>query len=258
MDAHALRQLLPAEYDLRKPTPDERKELAELPLRSRELERQGDSLGARHEGWADEAEVIDMEEQDIAARQGRSRLHGLRLWAPSVKALAGAIVTVSREGDMEAFRGLVREADRRTLDAARRKLGKRGRGAASDEADGEAGSVASEEAGRSEAAQGAEPKRAKFSDELSRRLAAQQTLALQVVLARNVPVALDDEYRRAGAALQITAQPAAHALTSAAEDLKAAPASLALRTICDTWLVRLPHELGLVRLAARTAAGRPA
>jgi ParB family chromosome partitioning protein len=109
-------------------------------------------------------------------------------------------------------------------------------------------------AGRAEAAQGAKPKRAEFSDALSRRLAAHRTLALQVVLVRNVPVALaalanslaqralGDEYRRAGAALQITAQTATHALTSAADDLKAAPAWLALQTACDAWLERLPRS----------------
>lgn len=253
VDSHALRQFSPAEYDLRKPTLDERKELAELARRSRELERQGDSLGEHHEGWADEAEAIDLEEQDIAARQ-RAIQHRLRVWTPAVKALAGAIVTVSREGDVEVIRGLVREADRRTLDGARRNAAKGGRGAASDEADGEGGSAASEEAGHSEVAPGAKPKRAEFSDALSRRLAAHRTLALQVVLARNVSVALaalanslaqrtlGDEYRRAGAALQITAQPAAHALTSAADDLKAAPAWLALQTTCDTWLERLPQQ----------------
>jgi ParB family chromosome partitioning protein len=83
VDPHALRQFSPAEYDLRKPTPDGRKELAELARRSSELERQGDALGERHEGWADEAEAIYLEEQDIAARQ-RSIQHGLRVWAPAV------------------------------------------------------------------------------------------------------------------------------------------------------------------------------
>lgn len=63
------------------------------------------------------------------------------------------------------------------------------------------------------------PKRAEFSDALYRRPAAHRTPALQ-----------------------ITAQPAAHALTSAADDLKAAPAWLALQTMCDARLERLPRE----------------
>jgi ParB family transcriptional regulator, chromosome partitioning protein len=98
------------------------------------------------------------------------------------------------------------------------------------------------------------PKRAEFSDALSRRLAAHRKLALQVLLSRNVPVALaalahslaqrvlGDEYRRTGPALQVTAQAASHALTSAADDLKAAPAWLALQTSRDAWIERLPAD----------------
>jgi ParB family chromosome partitioning protein len=258
VDSHALRQFTPAEYDLRKPTADERKQLAELSRRSRELEQQGDALRDHHEGWADEAEPIDLEEQDIAARQ-RAIQHALREWAPAVKTLAGVIVTVSREGDVEVIRGLVREADRRTLDAARRKAEKGRRSAAVHEArddDGQADSAGAEHADAAGAVQSepATPKRAEFSDALSRRLAAHRTLALQVTLSRNVPVALaalahtlaqrvlGDEYRRAGPALQITAQSATYAMTSAADDLKAAPAWLALQTARDAWVERLPKE----------------
>jgi hypothetical protein len=85
--SHALRQFSPAEYDLRKPRPGDRKELAELARRSRELEQQGDALGEHHEGWADEAEAIDLEEQDIAARQ-RAIQHGLDMadwWEPTAE-----------------------------------------------------------------------------------------------------------------------------------------------------------------------------
>lgn len=258
VDSHALRQFAPAEYDLRKPTADERKELADLARRSRELEQQGDALHDHHEGWADEAEAIDLEEQDITARQ-RAMQHGLRVWAPEVKALAGVIVTVNREGDIEVIRGLVREADRRTLDASRRKVEKARRatpeGDASDEADRGAREAVNRDAEpHDRESEPVAPKRAEFSDALSRRLAAHRTLALQVLLSRNVPVALaalahalaqrvlGDEYRRTGPALQITAQAATHALTSAADDLKAAPAWLAVQTARDTWIKRLPAD----------------
>jgi ParB family chromosome partitioning protein len=262
MDSHALRQFTPADYDLRKPSATERTELAELARRCRELERQGDALGDQHDGWPDEAEAIELEEQDIAARQ-RAIQQGLRVWAPEVKALAGVIVTVNREGDVEVIRGLVREADRRALDASRRRaetarrtgravvaagegLGEVERGAdAPANRDGEAHDREGEPEGR---------KRAEFSDALSRRLAAHRTLALQATLAKNVPVALvalahalvqrvlGDEYRRTGPALQITAQAAAHALTSAADDLKLAPAWLALQAARDGWIERLPAD----------------
>lgn len=257
VDSHALRQFSPAEYDLRKPNADERKELGELTRRSRELEQQGDALRDHHEGWPDEAEAIDLEEQDIAARQ-RAIQHGLRVWSPPVTARAGVIVTVSREGDVDVMRGLVREADRRTLDAARRKAGKDKRSAAVHDSseDDQPGSDtdACSESPRPGMSARTAPKRSEFSDALSRRLAAHRTLALQVLVSRNPSVALaalahalaqrvlGAEYRRAGPALQITAQSATHALASAADDLKAAPAWLALQTECDGWIERLPQD----------------
>lgn len=254
MDSLALRQFLRADYDLRRPTADERKELAELDRRSRELELQSDGLRDRPEGWADEAEVIDLEEQDIAARQ-RAIQQGLRVWAPEVKAQAGVIVTVSREGDVAIIRGLVREADRRALDAARRRRGKSGSEAVGPRrCDAAVTTTGEGEATGSSRAAPTESKRAEFSNALSRRLAAHRTLALQVVLSRNVPVALaalanalaqrvlGDEYRRTGHALQITAQASAHALAAAADDAKAAPAWLALQTARDAWTERLPKE----------------
>jgi len=89
---------------------------------------------------------------------------------------------------------------------------------------------------------------------MTRRLAAHRTLALQVMLSRNTPVALvalahamalrvfGDDYRRTGAALQITAQAPVHALTAAAHDLKTAPAWLALDTARGAWIERLPQD----------------
>ena len=254
VDSFALRQFTRADYDLRKPTADERKELAELARRSRELEQQNDALRDRPDGWADEAEVIDLEEQDIAARQ-RAIQQGLRVWAPDVKAQAGVIVTVSREGDVAIMRGLVREADRRALDATRRRHEKAAcKGVGTLRADTPATNEEQNESTHSDQATATGSKRAEFSDALSRRLAAHRTLALQAVLSRNVPVALvalanalaqrvlGDEYRRAGQALQITAQASAHALAAAADDAKAAPAWLALQTARDAWTERLPKD----------------
>ena len=254
LDALALRQFSRAVYDLRKPTADERKELAELDRRCRELELQSDGLRGRPDSWTDEAELIDLEEQDVAARQ-RAIQQGLQVWTLDVKALAGVIVTVSREGDVAIIRGLVREADRKAVDAARRRhekatcepVGTRRGGAGTTTTD------ASEPSGSIRPA-ATESKRPEFSDALSRRLAAHRTLALQAVLARNVPVALaalanalaqrvlGDDYRRAAHVLQITAQDSAHALAAAADDAKAAPSWLALQTARDGWIERLPKE----------------
>jgi ParB family transcriptional regulator, chromosome partitioning protein len=98
------------------------------------------------------------------------------------------------------------------------------------------------------------PQRAEFSEAMTRRLAAHRTLALQLMLSRNTPVTLvalahalalrvfGDDYGRTGAALQITAQASVHALTSAADDLKMAPAWLAFETARDAWIERLPQD----------------
>lgn len=257
VDSHALRQFTPAEYDLRKPTTEERRELAEMARRSRELEKQGDALGDEGENVADEAEAIELEEQDIASRQ-RALQMGMRVWAPGIKARAGVIVTVSREGDVEVIRGLVREADRKTIDAARREAAKGTSAAGVHEAGGDDRSTdATPQAGGASGAEHAEQgasRRAEFSNALSCRLAAHRTLALQAVLSRNVPVALaalahalalrvlGDEYRGTRTALQLHPQSAAYALTSAADDLKEAPAWLALQMASDAWLERLPED----------------
>ena len=70
--------------------------------------------------WSpDKAELIDLEEQDIEAR--RKAIHeALKTWAAESKAHAGVIVTITREGDVEVIRGLVREADRKALANATR------------------------------------------------------------------------------------------------------------------------------------------
>lgn len=254
LDSFALRQFTRADYDLRKPTADERKDLAELDRRSGELERQSDALRDRPEGWADEAEVIDLEEQDIAARQ-RAIQQRLRVWAPEVKAQTGAIVTICREGDVAIICGLLREADRRAFDATRRRHEKAGCEAGGPRrSDADAKTTDEIESAGSSQATPTDSRRAEFSDALSRRLAAHRTLALQTVLSRDVPVALaaltnalaqrvlGDEYRRSGHALQITAQASAHALAAAADDVKAAPAWLALQTARDAWTERLPKD----------------
>jgi len=112
VDSHALRQFTPCDHVLREATLLEQEELAALAQRSAELDQQAQALDDAPEWSAEEAELIDLEEQDIAARR-KAIQEGLKTWAPEAKAHAGTIVTVSREGDVEVIRGLVREGDRR-------------------------------------------------------------------------------------------------------------------------------------------------
>jgi ParB family chromosome partitioning protein len=244
VDSHALRQFAPCDHVLREPTLQEQEDLGALSRRSDELGRQAQALDDAPEWSADEAEVIDLEELDIAAR--RKAIHDdLKTWAPEAMAHAGAIVTVNREGDAEVIRGLVREADRKALAAAQKVVG-RATGAAADHVpDGsEPGGVV------------AERRTLDCSESLAKRLAAHRTVALQVMLSRNTPVALaslahvfvqrafGDEYRRAGSALQITTQLPAHTLLSVADDLKESAAWQAIEAAKLAWKARLPEESG--------------
>ena len=261
VDHQALRQLTHPDCDLRKADVGERRELSELAQRSRELARQSDRLQVHEEGWQQEAEVIELEERDIAARQ-RAIQQGLRVWAPDIKAVAGVIVTVGREGDAEVIRGLLRDSDRKVIAASRSKERAQARarraaaGDASTDADhtGVSGDSDDLEGSAARTPASGVPQRAEFSEAMTRRLAAHRTLALQVMLSRSTPVALaalahalalrvfGEDYRRTGAALQITAQASVHALTAAADDLKTAPAWLAFETARDAWIERLPKD----------------
>ncbi len=242
LDSHGLRQFTPCEHGLREPTPQEQAELAELSRRSDELDRQSQAPEAAPEWSADEAECIDLEEQDIAAR--RKAIHeGMKAWTPEAKAHAGVIVTVGREGDAEVIRGLVRDADRKALVSSQKAAGKATQRAHRESNDdGVSVPVAIER------------KAAGCSDSLMRRLSAHRTVALQVMLARNAPVALaalahvfvqrvfEDGYRRTGSALQITPQLSAHALQAVADDLKQSPAWAALEAAKLAWKERLPEQ----------------
>ena len=155
---------------------------------------------------------------------------------------AGAIVTVNREGDAEVIRGLVREVDRKALASAQKVIG-RSTGDAADyvpEASESGVTIA-------------ERRTPDCSESLAKRLAAHRTVVLQVMLARNTPVALAslahvlvqrafaDEYRRAGSAFQITTQLPAHTLLAVADDLKESAALQAVEAAKLTWKARLPE-----------------
>ncbi|MDP1899284.1 MAG: chromosome partitioning protein ParB [Rubrivivax sp.] len=242
VDSHALRQFAPCDHVLREPTPQEQEELDALSRRDAELEQQAQALDDAPAWSADEAECIDLEEQDIAAR--RKAIHeGLRTWAPDAMAHAGAIVTVNREGDAEVIRGLVREADRKAL-ASAQKEGRRSTGSAADHSPNASASGSTT----------VERRTPDCSESLAKRLAAHRTLALQVMLSRNTAVALASlahvlvqrvfghEYRRAGSALQITPQLPAHGLLSVADDLKESAAWQAVEAAKLAWKERLPEQ----------------
>ena len=239
-DSHALRQFARREPGLREPTADEQTALAELTAREAELDAEGQAM-ADGDSWTDdEAERIDLEEQDIAARR-TAIVEGRRTWTLHDMAHAGVIVTISRQGEPEVLRGLVREADRKAIEAAARRT------------------VGVQSAVRPSVDDGAvealpEPAPAVCSEALMRRLTAHKTAALQAMLAQSTPVALaalthglllqvfDRRGRGDHSPLQVIARPPKHDLLRVAEDVAASRAWKVLAAVEADWLVRLPEQ----------------
>jgi ParB family transcriptional regulator, chromosome partitioning protein len=198
---------------------------------------------AEADAWTGpDAERIKLEGEDIEAR--RRAIHdGLKVWPAAIKARAGVIVTINREGDASIIRGLLREADRKALEASQRKVRK--------------DSASSRGVDEAEAAnEAAAPTRTtgEISEALTRRLAAHRTVALQAMLAGNLQVALAalthtlmrrtfvDDYSSDRPAMQINATASAHALLSVADDLKGSRAFQAVEDAKAQWRARLPEQ----------------
>ena len=238
LDSPALRQLTPCEHTLRKASSQERAELADLAARAMELERQERALSEASEWSADEAECIALEEQAIEERR-KAIQEGLKTWAPDDMAHAGVVVTVTRQGDPEIIRGLVRDVDRKARAVSRKMR----RGAASH-ATGECADTTAV----------ATPRTPDCSEKLLRRLAAHRTAALQMVMSRNTQVALATlthafALRAFGAdsfgtrsAMQVMPQLHDHELLAAADDLKRSAAWQAMQTAKGAWVERLPEQ----------------
>jgi ParB family chromosome partitioning protein len=126
----------------------------------------------------DEDKVATLEERrEQVAGELQAIEDALQDYAPDVRAVAGAIVTLDREGEAVIHRGLLREAEAkalRTLEKLRRGFGS---------AEGEAANDEHEDADDA-------PKAASLSDRLAQRLSAHRTAALQIEVARHPHVAL--------------------------------------------------------------------
>ncbi len=128
---------------------------------------------------ADDEEKADalQEEGERLGEQLQALEDGLLDYAANVKAAAGAIVSIDRDGQAVIHRGLLREAEAkalRTLERLRQGFGSEGEADNDDEG---------EEADNA-------PKTAAMSDRLAQRLSAHRTAALQIEVARHPQVAL--------------------------------------------------------------------
>ena len=124
----------------------------------------------------DKADALQ-EEGEHLGEQLQALEDGLLDYGEAVKAAAGAIVTIDRNGEAVIHRGLLREAEAkalRTLERLRQGFGSEG------------------EAGNDDTGEQADdaPKPAAMSDRLAQRLSAHRTAALQIEVARHPQVAL--------------------------------------------------------------------
>ena len=157
----------------REPNAREARRIASLQTRLDKIDAElEDAYDAEDE---DKTEALEPRREQIAGEL-QTVEEALQGYAPDVRAVAGAIVTLDRNGEVVIHRGLLREAEAkalRTLEKLRRGFGNTEGEAANDEHEDDDA-----------------PKAASLSDRLAQRLSAHRTAALQIEVARHPQVAL--------------------------------------------------------------------
>ncbi|WP_396956437.1 ParB N-terminal domain-containing protein [Nitrosomonas sp.] len=169
-DLHAFQR---APQERRTPTKREAQRIEKLQAKLHALaEAVDDALDADDEQKADALQ----EEGEALGEQLQALEDGLQGYSQSVKAAAGAIVTIDRDGEAVIHRGLLREAEAkalRTLERLRQGFSSEGEATNDDEGEDDE-----------------QPKTAAMSDRLAQRLSAHRTAALQIEVARHPQAAL--------------------------------------------------------------------
>src|SRR5450830_1023654 len=158
----------------REPTARDSRRIASLQNRLDKIDAELEEAYDAEDGG--KAETLESRREQVAGelQAVEDALHG---YAPDVRAVAGAIITLDRSGEAVIHRGLLREAEAkalRTLERLRQGFGS---------AEGEAGND-------DEGEDAEQPKAASLSDRLAQRLSAHRTAALQIEVARHPQVAL--------------------------------------------------------------------
>ncbi|MFP6559232.1 ParB/RepB/Spo0J family partition protein [Paraburkholderia sp. B3] len=193
-------------------------------------------------------EAYDAEDEDKVAmlEERREQVAGelqaiedaLQDYAPDVRAVAGAVVTIDREGETVIYRGLLREAEAKALRTLHRLRQGFAEGGATNEDEGDADEA---------------PKAANVSDRLAQRLSAHRTAALQIEVAQHPHVALAALVH---GMVQTVLQPNAYRnglplgvrltvkdrLESLAPDVSESSAAVALRTLQEVTGEALPED----------------
>lgn len=185
----------------------------------------------------DKAEALQ-EEGEALGEQLQALEDGLQGYSASVKAAAGAVVTIDRNGDAVIHRGLLREAEAKALRTLEKLRQGSAEGEGANEDDGEAAEEAQAPA---------------VSDRLAQRLSAHRTAALQIEVARHPHVALAAlvhgmvqsvlQGRYYGhdmpMGVRLTVQ---DRLEGMAPDWPESPAAVALRELQQAWGDKLPED----------------
>ncbi|WP_186192807.1 ParB/RepB/Spo0J family partition protein [Burkholderia gladioli] len=219
----------------REPTAREARRIASLQTRLDKLDAElEEAYDSENE---DKTEALEPRREQVA-EELQAIEEGLRDYAPDVRAVAGAVVTLDREGEAVIHRGLLREAEAkalRTLEKLRQGFG--------------AGDGANDEDGHDDEA----PKAASLSDRLAQRLSAHRTAALQIEVARHPHVALaalvhgmvrtvlQDGYHRDGLPLGVSLK-VQDRLEGIALDVPESPAAVALRELREVAGEALPQD----------------
>lgn len=164
-----------APKERREATKREAQRIEKLQVKLQELAAAlDDALDAEDQAKADALQAAG----EAVGEQLRALGDGLQDYGPTVRAVAGAIVTIDRDGQAVVHRGLMREAEAKALRTLERlRQGGGGEDAGNDDESED------EDDNR-------QPKTAAMSDRLAQRLSAHRTAALQIEVARHPQVAL--------------------------------------------------------------------
>ncbi|EQB8041406.1 ParB N-terminal domain-containing protein [Aeromonas hydrophila] len=231
-DLHAFRR---APRERREPTKREAQRIEKLQAKMQEV---GEALEAALDAEDEDKADALQEEGEALGEQLQALEDGLQDYSPNVKAAAGVIVTIDRNGEAVIHRGLLREAEAkalRTLERLRQDFG-------SEEAENDDEGDMADEA-----------KSPAMSDRLAQRLSAHRTVALQIEVARHPHMALaalvhgmvqavlrDSHYGNdLPLGVRLTVR---NRLEDMASDWPESPAALALRELQQAWAGKLPED----------------
>ena len=214
----------------RKANAREAKRIAKLQAKLQEI---GQALESALEAEDEEkAEALDEEGRSVGDQLEALEAE-LLAYSPSIRAAAGVVVTLDRQGEPVIHRGLLREAEAKALRTLARVQG------GIDPED-------TEDADRPES------KKAGISEKLARRLSAHRTAALQIELARNPQASLAalvhgmvQRVLQDGYAVELPIGISVRqqdGLEGYAPDYPQSPAAVALKELQQVWGEKLPED----------------